>query len=120
MYCTDLPEVVPLIEINRDINQNMITGTFVGKSLKWYVWYFYCGDVPHAIYNLLPVFAIHYERLLQKLFLIIKHILTQCVIKTTSYATAKQAWNQSNDTLQSSPPSFCHLKCNPMCYAAPQ
>ena len=43
---TDLPEVVALIELNRDSNQNMITGTFVAKSLKWYVRYQY---VPHAI-----------------------------------------------------------------------
>jgi len=35
VYCTDLPEVVPLIELNSNINQNMITGTFVAKSLKW-------------------------------------------------------------------------------------
>lgn len=33
--CTDLPEVVPLIELNRTINQRMITGTFMANSLKW-------------------------------------------------------------------------------------
>ena len=62
--CTDLPEVVPLIEVNRDINQNLISGTFVAKSLKWYVWYLFSGYVPHAIHNLL--FAIYCERMLQK------------------------------------------------------
>ena len=33
--CTDLPEVVPLIELNRATNQHMITGTFTATSLKW-------------------------------------------------------------------------------------
>jgi len=33
--CTDLPAVVPLIELNRDINQHMITGSFKASPLKW-------------------------------------------------------------------------------------
>ena len=35
VYCTDLPTVVPLIELNRDINQHMITGSFTAVPLKW-------------------------------------------------------------------------------------
>lgn len=33
--CTDLPEVVPLIELNKTSNQYMITGTFAAATLKW-------------------------------------------------------------------------------------
>lgn len=33
--CTDLLEVVPLIELNKTTNQHMITGTFTAATLKW-------------------------------------------------------------------------------------
>ncbi|XP_068727858.1 protein N-lysine methyltransferase METTL21D-like [Montipora capricornis] len=33
--CTDLPGVVPLIELNRGVNQHMIMGSFTTASLKW-------------------------------------------------------------------------------------
>ena len=39
--CTDLTSVVPLIELNKTINQHLITGSFSVASLKWYESYFY-------------------------------------------------------------------------------
>ena len=39
--CTDLTSVVPLIELNKTINQHLITGSFSAASLKWYESYFY-------------------------------------------------------------------------------
>ncbi|XP_029213025.2 protein-lysine methyltransferase METTL21D-like [Acropora millepora] len=33
--CTDLTSVVPLIELNKTVNQHLITGSFSAASLKW-------------------------------------------------------------------------------------